>query len=242
MKQLKQSETRIIWRSSIQLNPVNPKRHTSENINLQKRNLQKVGYLGGIVWNETTGNLVDGHRRLRAMDLYYKYDGTKSTDYKVKVEVVQLDEKQEKEQLTYMAVGNTKADIDLIAQYAPDIDLSNVGLSQNDLNDIMALTDIGKVDIPDLSSDFIDSFDENTQDSIIPDSKPEEKTDEEKKEHVKKMKEEIRKNAEKNARDESAYIMLSFSDYDAYLTFCEMAGVNEGDKFVKGEDILKLFE
>ena len=46
-----------------------------------------------------------GTRRIKAMDMYYKYDGTSDTDYKVKVEVVNLDEKKEKEQLTYMAVG-----------------------------------------------------------------------------------------------------------------------------------------
>ena len=112
MKELKQSETRIIKRSQINLNPINPKRHSDERIRLQKKNLQKVGFLGGIVWNELSGNLIDGHRRIKAMDMYYKYDGTSDTDYKVKVEVVNLDEKKEKEQLTYMAVGNTKPDLD----------------------------------------------------------------------------------------------------------------------------------
>ena len=52
MKELKQSETRIIKRSQINLNPINPKRHSDERIRLQKKNLQKVGFLGGIVWNE----------------------------------------------------------------------------------------------------------------------------------------------------------------------------------------------
>ena len=85
MKELKQSETRIIKRSQINLNPINPKRHSDERIRLQKKNLQKVGFLGGIVWNELSGNLIDGHRRIKAMDMYYKYDGTSDTDYKVKV-------------------------------------------------------------------------------------------------------------------------------------------------------------
>ena len=93
MKELKQSETRVIKRFQINLNPINPKRHSDEKVKLQKKNLQKVGFLGGIVWNEKSGNLIDGHRRIKAMDLYYKYDGTPSTDYDVKVEVVNLDDK-----------------------------------------------------------------------------------------------------------------------------------------------------
>lgn len=142
MKELKQSETRIIKRSQINLNPINPKRHSDERIRLQKKNLQKVGFLGGIVWNELSGNLIDVHRRIKAMDMYYKYDGTSDTDYKVKVEVVNLDEKKEKEQLTYMAVGNTKPDLDLLASYLPDIDYSEVGLSPDELNDILAISEV----------------------------------------------------------------------------------------------------
>ena len=49
MKELKQSETRVIKRSQINLNPINPKRHSDERIKLKKKNLQKVGFLGGIV-------------------------------------------------------------------------------------------------------------------------------------------------------------------------------------------------
>ena len=41
MKELKQSETRIIKRSKINLNPINPKRHSDERVKLQKKNLQK---------------------------------------------------------------------------------------------------------------------------------------------------------------------------------------------------------
>ena len=55
MKELKQSETRIIKRSKINLNPINPKRHSDERVKLQKKNLQKVGFLGGIVWNGEIG-------------------------------------------------------------------------------------------------------------------------------------------------------------------------------------------
>ena len=54
MKELKQSETRIIKRSQINLNPINPKRHSDEKVKLQKKNLQKIGFLGGIVCGKET--------------------------------------------------------------------------------------------------------------------------------------------------------------------------------------------
>lgn len=238
---LKQSETRNIRRSEINLNPVNPKRHTDEAVKLQKKNLQKVGFLGGIVWNERTGNLIDGHRRVMAMDLHYKYDGTPETDYSLKVEVVSLDEKQEKEQLTYMAVGNTKADIDLIARYAPDIDLSDVGLDADDLAAIGSLIGTADLDIPDIGTELF-GFDGEDGKEVENDAKKPEKTAEEKKQHVKEMKRQTEEKAEQQAMDEAAYCTLSFSNYDNYLAFVELVGAMEGDRFIKGERVLEMIE
>ncbi len=238
---LKQSETRNIKRSEINLNPVNPKRHTEDAVKLQKKNLQKVGFLGGIVWNERTGNLIDGHRRVKAMDLYYKYDGTPETDYTLKVEAVSLDEKQEKEQLTYMAVGNTKADIDLIARYAPDIDLSDVGLGTDDLAAIGSLVGTADLDIPDIGTELL-GFDGEDGQEVENDAKKPEKTAEEKKQHVKEMKRQTEEKAEQQAMDEAAYCILSFSNYDNYLAFVELVGAMEGDRFIKGERVLEMIE
>lgn len=236
---LKQSETRNIRRSEINLNPVNPKRHTDEAVKLQKKNLQKVGFLGGIVWNERTGNLIDGHRRVKAMDLHYKYDGTPETDYTLKVEAVSLDEKAEKEQLTYMAVGNTKADIDLIARYAPDIDLSDVGLGADDLAAIGSLIGTADLDIPDIGAELFNSEGEEAEAEAK--AKPQ-KTQEEKMQHVKEMKRQTEEKAEQRALDEAAYCTLSFTNYDNYLAFVELVGAMEGDRFIKGERVLEMIE
>ena len=238
---LKQSETRNIKRSEINLNPVNPKRHTDEAVKLQKKNLQKVGFLGGIVWNERTGNLIDGHRRVMALDLINKYDGTPETDYSLKVEAVSLNEKQEKEQLTYMAVGNTKADIDLIARYAPDIDLSDVGLGADDLAAISSLIGTADLDIPDIGAELFGpdgSGDENEE----PKATETPKTQEQKIQHVKDMKRETEEKAEQQAMDEAAYCTLSFSNWDNYLAFIELVGAMEGDRFIKDEKVLEMIE
>lgn len=234
MKELKQSETRIIKRSKINLNPINPKRHSDERVKLQKKNLQKVGFLGGIVWNEKSGNLIDGHRRIKAMDLHYKYDGTSSTDYNVKVEVVNLDDKAEKEQLTYMAVGNTKPDIDLIADYINDIDYSDVGLSEAELNDILSISGIDDIRL----SDSLD----NLLSSPVKESKRLDRTDEEKKAHMKEVKQQVKAVAKERQLNEEAYIMLSFSSYEAKAGFCDLLGISTDDKFAKGEGVLKLIE
>ena len=221
---MKESKTQIISRSQINLNPCNPKRHTEEAIKIQKRNFQKVGYMGGIVWNSESGNLIDGHRRIYAMDLMNGYNG--ENDYEVKVEVVSLDEKTEKEQLTYMAIGNTKADIDLIADYAQDIDLTHIGLNDQELKDILSLTDKEQENISETLDDTIQPI----------------KLDEEKKAHVKEVKEHIKEKAESRHQDEESYIMLSFSDFQAKQAFCELLNIDENEKFAKGEEVLNLIK
>lgn len=238
MKELKQSETRVIKRSQINFNPINPKRHSDEKVKLQKKNLQKIGFLGGIVWNEKSGNLIDGHRRIKAMDWHYKYDGTSKTDYDVKVEVVVLDDKAEKEQLTYMAVGNTKPDIDLIAGYISDIDYTDIGLDIGELNDILSIN----TEMPSLSDSLDDllspvpSFDE------IETHPTDEKTYKEKKDHMKAVKQQVRDSAIERQQNEEAYIMLSFSSYEAKDDFCDLLGFSTDDKFVKGEEVLRLIK
>lgn len=225
-KKLKQSETRIIKRSQINLNPINPKRHSDERVRLQKKNLQKVGFLGGIVWNEVSGNLVDGHRRIKAMDLHYKYDGTTETEYEVKVEVVNLDGKTEKEQLAYMAAGNTKPDIDLLANFVPDIDYSEIGLDTNEINDILAFSQADAISLSESLDDLISPMDSY----------------EEKKGHMKEVKQQVKEQALQRQRNEEAYVTLSFSSFDAKSDFCDLLGISTDDKFAKGEDVLKLIE
>ena len=231
---IKTSETSVIKRSQINLNPLNPKRHTEEAIKQQKKNLQKIGFLGGIVWNKLSGNLIDGHRRVYAMDLLYKYDGSKETDYDIKVEVCELNEKTEKEQLTYMAVGNTKADYDLIAKYSSDIDIYNVGLSDSDINDILSFTDTD-----------IDAVTDSIDDLVLPSDEkpiPVGKTAEEKKQHVKDIKEQVRDSAERRQADEEAYIMLSFTNAENKQAFCDLFGIDISDKFMKGEKLLEMMD
>lgn len=234
MKELKQSETITINRSQINLNPYNPKRHTDKEIKNQLANLKKVGFNGGIKWNKVTGNLIDGHRRIKAMDIYYKYDGTNETDYQVKVEAVEFDEKTEKEQLTYEALGNTRADYSLVAEYINDIDYTNLGLSDYDINELSNFV----VDINDYTPQV-----ETYEDLITePQEEKNEPTYDEKKEQVKQMKQQIKDNALEKQRKEEAFITLSFSTYEAKSAFCEIIGIDPDERFAKGETVLNMIE
>ena len=235
MKQLKQSETLTINRSQINLNPYNPKKHTDKEIKNQLANLKKVGFNGGIKWNKVTGNLIDGHRRIKAMDMYYKYDGTPETNYQVKVEAVEFDEKTEKEQLTYEALGNTRADYSLVAEYINDIDYTNLGLSDYDINEIFNFV----VDIND-DTPQVETYDDLiTTPQIEPKDLP---TYEDKKERVKHMKQQVKEKAIEQQKNEDAFITLSFSSYEAKSAFCEIIGIDPDERFAKGENVLNMIE
>ncbi len=234
VKQLATSETRVIKRSQISKNILNPKRHKEEKIKVQEKNLKKVGYLGGIVWNETTGNLIDGHRRISAMDLYYGYDGTPETDYDVKVEVVHMNEKEEKQQLAYMAAGDTKAELDLLANFADEIDLGDIGLDQSEIDDILNIATGGSEETVDLFSEMLKPT------KAVPEKGSEEY--EANKAKVKEGKRKTREIAQRDALNDAAHITLSFSNYENFVAFCDMMGIAPDSKFVKGEELLKMFE
>lgn len=226
---IRQSATQDIQRSAIALNPYNPKRHTDKQVKQQVANIKRNGYLGGIVWNRTSGNLIDGHRRVQALDIINKFDGTASTDYTLKVEVVEFDEKTELEQLTYMAVGNSKADYNLVAQYAERIDTTAIGMTDEERTQLLSLiptADVSSID--DMSADFITS--------PVHDLEPTEQTFEQIVEHRNGQehasKEQMQAKKQKNAdvianRNASTKcdILLSFGSVEELQTFCEVTGL-----------------
>lgn len=244
MKPLKTSETRIIKRSQISLNPYNPKRHTEERVKQQKKNLQTIGYLGGITWNEQSGNLIDGHRRIQAMDLYYKYDGTPDTDYDIKVEVVQLDPKQEKEQMTYMALGNTRADLELVARYFPEIDANAAGIDDAYLKELSTFVTIADP-IAEIETLDIDDILPAPKEEVIIEEETEdiaEPTPEDKKAKVKATKREAEDKSIEQLRNESAYLTLSFSNFASKEIFCNLIGIDPDCTYCKGEEIMQHIE
>lgn len=250
-KQIKQSETVEIRRSQINLNPFNPKRHTDKKVQEQKKNFMRVGFMGGITWNRATGNLIDGHRRIKAMDLYYSYDGTPETDYLVKVEAVELDEKQEKEQMTYMALGNTKADYQLIAEYLPEIDYTVAGIDEYDLAQIQTFIpqadDVPRIEsfddlIQPSESGPLTEEDDGTDLSQEESVSGNELTDDKKKAKIKDAKQKQKEAAGERYNELTSYVTISFSSAEEKRMFCELAGIGEDEKFIQGNKILEMIE
>lgn len=262
MSKVKGSETVFIKRSQINLNPYNPKNHTDEQIKLQKRNIKEVGYLGGIIWNEASSNLLDGHRRVQALDLIYRYDGTDDTDYDIKVEKVVFDDKTEKEQMTYQAIGNSQADYNLIAEYIDDIDHTKIGISDDQYNAIKQLS-------AELETmyDGMETIEDEFISSVTPDVKPTEergydappfqepvreavhelRTDtltnddivrfhEEKpkmtREEVRAQKEHCDDVATKTQGKQDLYVVVSFKDENTKAAFCEALGFDMANNMV----------
>lgn len=255
----KGSETKTIKRSEINLNPYNPKHHSDEEIKQQKANIKRVGLLGGLVWNEATGNLLDGHRRISAMDAIRKYDGTPETDYDIKVEAVDFDEKTEKEQMTYMAVANTKVDYNEVAKYIDDIDFKAAGFTEEDAAQIKQLQDdleetLQSAEIPDLGDDFLRA--PQPQAEVAPvmelgerESSIEEiqkRLDEKPKmtaEEVKGQKQHCDEVATNHITDMDTYVFLEFDSIEQKLIFCELLGLEPGLSMkVKGTDVLNHIE
>lgn len=124
---IKQNEPKKIMRSQINLANYNPRKITASAKKKLSDNLEKVGLMGGIVWNEVTGNLVSGHQRIGILDKKQKYNhDTKENDYEIWVTVVRLDDKQEKEQNIFFNNANAQGffDNDKLKELMKNIDFS----------------------------------------------------------------------------------------------------------------------
>lgn len=244
---VKQSETKILKRSEITPSDYNPRTITDEARKALKKNIKENGIIGGMVWNKQTGNLVSGHQKLSIADEINKYqDGN---DYEIKVEVVDVDLKKEKELNVFF---NSKAvqgqmDYKKLAQIFPDIDASLAGLDDVDISMI-------EVEIPTNIEIEVPTF-EPQQDKVekamleksitqeLDNSKvapatsvhkmEQEMSEEEKIAHVKAIKEKVKEGA---VYEGDPYFTISFDSYDNKVQFLESLGFNPDDKFIKGEE------
>lgn len=222
---MKISETIEINRSEIKFAPYNPRKEDPEVVKSIKANFKKVGYLGGIVWNEYTGNLVSGHKRLQALDLINKYDGSQEMDYVVKVEKVSLDLKTEKEQNIYM---NNKAvqgvyDYKALSLMLPEIDVVQTGLTSLDLEKINVFRP-GLIEIK-------------------PISQKKEIAEDQKEEYIETIKEAKKAGREKayQAHDDAmnGHLTIVFDNWGQKTEFMEYLGLDIDAKMLPGGEVLE---
>lgn len=232
------SESVELKRSAIRFASYNPRKISEESRKTLKRGIKKFGLVGGIVVNKRTCfTVVSGHQRLSVMDELQKYNpDTKENDYRIRVDVVDMDEKSEKE-LNILA-NNPNAqgmwDYDALRELVPDIDYKDAGLTDADLNmigcDFLLQTEeenniAGELDL--MMSEVNEQREaEKAQRQMERAAKTA---------HMKEVKKQVKDAAQKQAQDMDAYIMLSFDTWEAKANFCRRFGYDPYDKFLKGE-------
>ena len=224
------SESVELNRSAIHFADYNP-RKLSETL---KRGIKKFGLVGGIVVNKRTGlTVVSGHQRLSVMDELQKFP---DNDYRIRVDVIDVDEKQEKELNILMNNPNAQGswDYDALARLVPDIDYKDAGLTDADLNmigcDFLLQTEE--------ENSLAGALEEMMQ--PVTEQKEAEKAARqleraEKVAHMKDVKQQVKEQAQETAANMDAYLMLSFDTWEAKAAFCERFGYDPNMKFIKGE-------
>ena len=227
------SETVEILRSQITPAPYNPRTISEDSRKALRRGIKKYGVIGGMVWNETTTNLVSGHQKLRELDALNKYNPTtKDNDYLLKVERIAVDLKTEKELNILFNNPNVQGDWDYDALRAmiPDIDYKSAGLTDEDLSLI-----------------GVDFLLQTQEESTLADelgtlTQPIEQQQQERKEAVKQMKQQINDNAQEKVQELESYVMINFDNFKAKEAFMKRFDFNPLDKFIKGEHLAKLID
>ncbi len=152
--------------------------------------------------------------------------------------------------MTYMAVGNTRDDYSMVAQYITDIDFSSIGLPETDLNAILALApqdepiEVETFDINEFATHKKDDDEKGETytelDNLI--EIDDEQAYQDNKQAVIEAKKRVQEKAMEDGQNEEAYITISFSTFRDKAILCELLGLNEDAKFCKGEDVLRLVE
>lgn len=233
------SEVVELNRSAIHLAKYNPRVITEEGRKALKRIIKKYGLVGGIVANKGTGlTLVSGHQRLSVMDELQKYDPkTKENDYKLRVDVIDVDEKTEKE--LNIAMNNPNAqgtwDRDKLAEMIPHIDYKDVGLSEADLS-LLGMDYMFQTEEENELADSIGDLMQEVEEEHEAEKAQRQAERAAKVAHMREVKAQVKEAAEKSAGDMEAYLMLSFDSIENKCTFMRRFGYDPNDKFIKGED------
>ena len=243
-------------RSLINFANYNPRKITPEARKKLKANIKRVGILGGIVWNEETGNLVSGHQRVSVIDEVNRYDAeTKENDYLLKVEVVHMSEKEEKEQNLFMNNRSVQGefDDDMLKDLLSDIDFDLAGFDEFDLN-LLGLGEVETVettrdwDVREQDKERVDSLNTSeTEDRNLDRSKNfyEDSEENQIKRHneVQKIKDRISgQNDTEKDNGMLSYVVLSFDTPSEREAFMNMFGYSFDERYINGKEFMNRVE
>lgn len=236
-KYFQKSETREVLRSEIIPSGYNPRTITKDARAALKASIKKNGVLGGMVWNEYTSNLVSGHQKLSILDELNKYDpDTHENDYLLKVEVIQVDEKREKELNIFFNNPSAQGewDYDKLKDLLPDIDYKSAGLTDEDLS--MIGFDIN------MATEAEDDIAGELEQLNAPIMQERAERREEKKAEMKQKKERVNQEADEKVSDLKSYVVLNFESYKNKSAFMLRFGYPPTEQFIKGEDFEQKIE
>lgn len=221
-------------RSQIHPADYNPRKISNEGKSALKRSIKNFGVLGGIVVNRRTGNtIVSGHQKVYILDILNDYP---DKDYSLRVEVVDYDEKKEKEANCALNSPNVggEYDYDKLRELIPDIDYKDAGLTEQDL-DIIGVDVNFQTEEENNIADELETLMEPVREERQAEVAQKQAERAEKVAHMKQVKQEVKEAATKAAANMDAYLMLSFDNWEAKKEFCEKFGFNPDEKFLKGE-------
>lgn len=228
------SEIVEVKRSQIHPAVYNPRKISKEGKAALKRSIKNFGVLGGIVVNRRTNNtIISGHQKVYILDILNNYP---ENDYSLRVEVVDYNEKKEKEANCALNSPNVggEYDYDKLRELLPDIDYKNAGLTEQDL-DIIGVDFNFQSEEENAIVGELDDLMEPVLEEHQADVAQQQAERAEKVAHMKQVKQEVKEAATKAAANMDAYIMLSFDNWEAKAVFCEKFGFDPDEKFFKGE-------
>lgn len=255
-------ETQTVKRTDIKGADYNPRQIDEHAKKKLRANLKRVGLLAPLVWNKRTGNLVSGHQRLSIMDTLEGSD-----DYSLTLAVVDLSEKEEREQNLFFnnssamgkwdeeklaeMLGDTNVELDVPNTGFDDVDLEVIlGQEPNDetAEAIDALAEVGEQPRPRAPRNTAPSDDEGDENNGEPDSDPTpaptetvdgEELSEEQKQKFRDWRKLWRKAAKDSKVDTEYYMVLFFASAERKEAFATLVGAKDG-RHIDGEKLIEM--
>lgn len=215
-------ETCTINRGEIKNAEYNPRKISESAKKKLKENIKRVGLLDTIVVNKNTMNIVSGHQRISILDSLER-----KKDYNLTVSMVDLSEKEEKEQNIFF--NNTKVqgefDTDILAEMLSDIDFECAGLDINDVG-ILGV----EVDLPSMEEPT------ETDREIL-------KLNKEIYDNKREMRKAVMDHSQsRNEESTDTFVVLTFSDQKSKEAFLQRFGFRPQEKYIKGETFSDMIE
>lgn len=198
--------------------PYNPRQIDDHARKKLRDNLKAMGLLDPLVFNKRTGNMVSGHQRLDLMDALSRT----GDDYSLDFSVVDLSEKDEKQQNIFFNNPSAQGtyDPDTIGKMIAEdgIDYTKAGFDKMDVQLLLEGTEYE-----------VTMFDEETAPKSVQD-------DLDQLDEIQRMRRERKAHRarDREENDPEFYAVVVFPDRDAQSSFMQRVGMDKDDRYVDG--------